>query len=44
MVLLKSIPKVDKFIASEKFKSMAPSLVLAISKRVLQELKRVNFK
>ena len=39
MVLLKSIPKVDKFISNKEFETMAHSLVASISKRILQELR-----
>ena len=39
MILLKSIPKVDKFISNKEFESMSQSLVSKISKRILQELR-----
>ena len=39
MVLLKSIPKVDKFISNKEFENMSQSLVSTISKRVLQNLR-----
>ncbi len=40
MVLLKSIPKVDKFISNKEFESMSLSLVSTISKRILQNLRK----
>ncbi|WP_072682368.1 L-seryl-tRNA(Sec) selenium transferase [Arcobacter sp. LA11] len=39
MVLLKSIPKVDKFVAKNEFKELSFSLVSTISKKVLQDLR-----
>ncbi len=39
MILLKSIPKVDKFISQEVFKGMAIPLITTISKKVLQNLR-----
>ena len=39
MVLLKSIPKVDKFILNIAFENMSKQLISTISKRVLQDLR-----
>jgi L-seryl-tRNA(Ser) seleniumtransferase len=39
MVLLKSIPKVDKFISQKVFEEMAVPLITTISKKVLQNLR-----
>jgi L-seryl-tRNA(Ser) seleniumtransferase len=39
MFLLKSIPKVDKFIENEKFDNLASSLLVSITKEVLQNLR-----
>ena len=39
MVLLKSIPKVDKFINNNEFKEMSKPLISTISKKVLQNLR-----
>lgn len=39
MILLKSIPKVDKFISNNAFEGMSISLVSKISKKVLQNLR-----
>ena len=39
MFLLKSIPKVDKFIKNEKFDNLAPSLLVSITQEVFQELR-----
>lgn len=39
MFLLKSIPKVDKFIANKKFDGLSTSLVLSITQDVLQNLR-----
>lgn len=39
MLLLKSIPKVDKFIQNEKFENLSPSLVVSFTQEVLQELR-----
>ena len=39
MFLLKSIPKVDKFIENEKFKDLASSLVVSLTQEVLQNLR-----
>jgi len=41
MVLLKSIPKVDKFISKDVFKDMSTPLISAISKKILQELREL---
>ena len=39
MFLLKSIPKVDKFIQNEKFATLSHSLVLQLTQELLQELR-----
>lgn len=39
MILLKSIPKVDKFIAKDEFKGMSTPLISTISKKILQNLR-----
>lgn len=39
MVLLKSIPKVDKFVSNDGFKGLSKSLISTISKKVLQNLR-----
>lgn len=39
MILLKSIPKVDKFCSKEEFKKLSQALVSSISKDVLQNLR-----
>lgn len=39
MFLLKSIPKVDKFIENEQFNGLATSLVVSITQEVLQNLR-----
>ncbi len=39
MVLLKSIPKVDKFISNKAFEGLSSSLISSISKDVLQNLR-----
>lgn len=39
MILLKSIPKVDKFISNIEFKEYPKSLITQISKEVLQKLR-----
>ncbi|QOY51133.1 L-seryl-tRNA(Sec) selenium transferase [Candidatus Sulfurimonas baltica] len=39
MFLLKSIPKVDKFIENDKFNDLALSLVVSITQEVLQDLR-----
>ena len=39
MFLLKSIPKVDKFIKNEKFDTLASSLLVSITQEVLQNLR-----
>ena len=39
MFLLKSIPKVDKFIAHEEFNTLSKSLVLSLTKELLSELR-----
>jgi len=40
MFLLKSIPKVDKFVENKKFDDLASSLVLSITQEVLQDLRQ----
>lgn len=40
MFLLKSIPKVDKFIENKKFDDLAPSLVVKITQEVLKDLRQ----
>ncbi|MCK9490951.1 MAG: L-seryl-tRNA(Sec) selenium transferase [Sulfurimonas sp.] len=39
MFLLKSIPKVDKFIAHKEFKALGSSLVMSLTKELLSELR-----
>ena len=39
MFLLKSIPKVDKFIENEKFSDLSTSLIVSITQEVLQDLR-----
>lgn len=39
MVLLKSIPKVDKFVSNDEFKGLSKTLISTISKKVLQNLR-----
>lgn len=40
MVLLKSIPKIDKFVSNEAFKNMSNTLVISIAKDVIQTLRQ----
>jgi len=39
MILLKSIPKVDRFISKDEFKNMSTPLISTISKKILQDLR-----
>ncbi|XPV67892.1 MAG: L-seryl-tRNA(Sec) selenium transferase [Halarcobacter sp.] len=39
MILLKSIPKVDKFVLNEAFKHMSLHLITSIAKEIIQELR-----
>ncbi len=40
MVLLKSIPKVDKFVSNKAFEGLSASLITSISKSVIQTLRK----